>query len=447
MHLTKLEVIEYQPSWPDDFKREADLINHSLSDYLQRIHHIGSTSIVGMPAKPIIDILLEVTNLDDINIIEEKLVTLGFSKLHRSIMPYRSYITNKAGQHIQYNCHIYEMGDPEISRYCRFRDYLMEHQVDATAYANLKQSLIAEGTQSIVDYVSRKTDFVRKVDAKAKKMFSERKLPQQRLPQNKGQNIIYWSNDKIINSMIANFNMRQTYFPQYMPNVNFVRVPGYILIDLNLSDTNFNCILDNHFQKSEVQNKVDELIKYFHNKNLPFTWWISPKDTPSSLSKILIENHLKDHDDYIGLYLDLDAWYTAPLLKLGSIKLLETTSDIISLIHSLPEGHEELKEYLYLISDIYNDNDPIKLFASYINARLAGCNLLVLYAQIAGIYPLFSSDGYKDMLKHDTENFLLNHAKKIGYHLATLQVFHHELPMYLARGFKEIGKFKTLVGK
>lgn len=447
MHLAKLEIVEYQSSWLDDFKKEADLIKHSLSSHLQKIHHIGSTSIVGMPAKPIIDILLEVTNLDDINIIEKKLVALKFSKLHRSVMPYRSYVTNKMGQNMQYNCHIYEVGDPEISRYCRFRDYLMEHQLDAEAYASLKKSLIEEGAQSIVDYVSRKTAFVRKIDARAKKMFSEYNLLQQQLPQNKGEKITCWSNDKIINSMTANFNMRHTYFPLYMQNINFIRVPGYVLIDLNIADEKFNCILDGHFQENEVREKAHGLIKYFHDKNLPFTWWISPKDTPDSLSTILIENNLENREDSVGLCFDLDAWHPSSFSKISDIKILETTSDVMNLIRDLPEGNEELKEYLYLTSDIYNSDDPIKIFASYVDNKLIRCDLLVLYAQIAGIYPIFSTIAHKEISELEAEKFLLSYAKKIGYYLATLQVSHDALPTYLTRGFKKICEFKKLVNK
>ncbi len=445
MKLSNIEIVEHNASWAIYFKEEKHLIEKKIASYIKIIHHIGSTSIPKMPAKPIIDMLIEVINLDDIEIIESKLKVLGYKALHRSVMPNRSYVTNKQDNNVQYNCHIYEIGDPEIARYCRFRDYLIEHPADACAYAELKKKLADGVLNNITEYVHGKNIFVHDIDAKAKADAANQHKSKYLTEQNKGNELALWSNKKIVKSIGANFNLCKTYFAQFVTKINFIRVPGYVLVDSNLEGEHFNYILDSHFTEEEVEVKVEQLIAYFRDRNLHFTWWLAPNDTPIYLSQLLSQHVPVRQKKYISLFFDLDQLCSVASSLEYTIKIISTNSELENCISEIPKGLSELKNYLRLILDVYASDDPVKFYICYSNNLLVSCGFLALYAQLAGIYPFFYSEFSSEESMVATENYLLQQVRKTGYHLATMQVDEAALPKYFAHGFKQAGVFEKFI--
>jgi GrpB-like predicted nucleotidyltransferase (UPF0157 family) len=112
---------EYQKNWPELFQREAQNIynilflnDQTLSPDFFEIHHIGSTSIPGMAAKPIIDILLECDNLQDIDFIKSRLNKISYNEFFRCIIPHYSFFSRKQDDNMVYHLQIRERGDPQI---------------------------------------------------------------------------------------------------------------------------------------------------------------------------------------------------------------------------------------------------------------------------------------------------------------------------------------------
>ncbi len=152
-----IEVVAYNPSWPGLFAVEASRIHEALGCNCTIVHHIGSTSVPGLSAKPIIDILPVVKNILKVDGMER----LGYQARGENGIAFRRYFQKNG-----FNVHVYEEGDPEIDRYLRFRDWMRTHESDARSYAELKLDLAAQFPEDISGYCFGKDAFVASIDAK-----------------------------------------------------------------------------------------------------------------------------------------------------------------------------------------------------------------------------------------------------------------------------------------
>jgi GrpB-like predicted nucleotidyltransferase (UPF0157 family) len=428
-----IEIIQYNPNWIALFTQEKNNIEKYLDSGLIQIHHIGSTAIPGMAAKPIIDILLEIATLDGIDQVEQQLLALNYTKFNRSVIPYRSFFTHKSTTDYQVSCHIFEMGDPQITRHIRFRDYLCSHENRATQYAELKSQL-AKKSGDIGQYVMGKSELVRAIDVEAKLWDSNQGYNNHRLPQNKGLPFENWSVTKINQAIEANFTVMFTHFMQYCTPIHFERVPGYVLIDTKLPAADFNLVLDIHLTPPEAEQTVQKISQHFSQETRPFTWWITPSSKPNNLALLLAEQHFHHQETRIGMIIDLDHLQNQPSHTYSIVKF-ENANMIKELSKQLCDKRLPLKQYLDWVAEIYTPDDPIVFYAVYSGNTLIRCAILVLYSQCAGIYHLAETKTSCDPSKVTIENFLLEEAKKEKYHLAFVIPRDNESDTYKSRGF------------
>ena len=160
-----IEVVTYNPQWPKMFQTESELIKQALSGNCVAIHHIGSTSVPGLSAKPIIDILPVVKDILEVDKVTMAMEGLGYEAKGEFGIAFRRYF-QKGKNNRTHNVHVYEEGDPEIDRYLKFRDWMRSHEDDAQAYANLKVGLAAKFPQDILQYCNGKDAFVANIDIK-----------------------------------------------------------------------------------------------------------------------------------------------------------------------------------------------------------------------------------------------------------------------------------------
>lgn len=132
-----IEAVPYNPDWPLAFEVEAIKIKQALGDNYIEVHHIGSTSIPGLAAKPKIDIIAVVQSLDNAM---KQFESLGYQYRKEHEMPFRLYFTKKIATHI--NLHVYEAQNPEIELNILFRDFLRNCQTSCAEYAKLKRDLL-----------------------------------------------------------------------------------------------------------------------------------------------------------------------------------------------------------------------------------------------------------------------------------------------------------------
>ena len=156
----------YDASWPMAFERESSTIQRALSDTAITLHHIGSTSIPGITAKPVIDILGVVPAIGDIDAREHQLAAIGYEALGEFGIQGRRYFRKTALDGARtHHLHVFAAGSAAIDRHLDFRDYLRAFPAEASAYAELKQKLAAQFTGE--DYSDGKSEFIRAMEQRA----------------------------------------------------------------------------------------------------------------------------------------------------------------------------------------------------------------------------------------------------------------------------------------
>ena len=163
--MRKIEVIEYDPSWPELFEVEAKQIQRALGPNCVAVHHIGSTAIPELSAKPVIDILPVVRNIQEVDNTTKAMESLGYEAKGENGIAFRRFF-QKGGNLRTHHVHVYQEGDPEISRYLKFRDWMRTHPADAKKYGQLKAELAKKFPHDILQYCNGKDAFVASIDAK-----------------------------------------------------------------------------------------------------------------------------------------------------------------------------------------------------------------------------------------------------------------------------------------
>ena len=157
----KIVVAPYSPDWTEQFKTEAALLKTALGDLVLKIHHVGSTSVPGLPAKPIIDIMLLVSQVGDYVACIEPLQALGYSYVYHPRNQDRRFF--KKGVPRSHHLHIVAQDSPELWRHLAFRDALRADADLRRQYAALKQASAARYGDRRTAYTAGKTDFIEAV--------------------------------------------------------------------------------------------------------------------------------------------------------------------------------------------------------------------------------------------------------------------------------------------
>lgn len=161
-----IEVVSYDPAWPDLFENEALLIKSIFSEIFVAVHHIGSTSVPGLAAKPTIDIILVVKDIRMVDKFNDQMEKLGYEAWGEYGIAGRRFFVkgeNKRTHHV----HAFQEDSQEIARHLCFRDYLKSHPNEAKEYAELKIKLAKQFAYDRRGYVENKKDYVKLLEKKA----------------------------------------------------------------------------------------------------------------------------------------------------------------------------------------------------------------------------------------------------------------------------------------
>jgi GrpB-like predicted nucleotidyltransferase (UPF0157 family) len=165
--MRRVEVVAYNPGWPQMFEDEARILRVALGIELVAIHHIGSTAIPGLCAKPIIDLLAEARDIDNIDSFNPVMEALGYIPKGEFGIPRRRFFIKGTEDERTHHLHIFQTGGSEVTRHLLFRDYLRTHPEDAAVYARLKQKLALIFPEDIESYISGKDSLIREMDRRA----------------------------------------------------------------------------------------------------------------------------------------------------------------------------------------------------------------------------------------------------------------------------------------
>jgi len=164
-HNAQVYLAPYDPTWPAQYEAEAAKIRAALGEAAIVLEHVGSTSIPGIPAKPIIDVLLAVANSSDENAYVPALTAQGY-RLHLREPDWEQHRVMK-GEHPDVNLHVFTVGSREVVRMLAFRDRCRSHPEERRLYLETKQALAGRVWRHVQHYANAKSDAVEAIIARA----------------------------------------------------------------------------------------------------------------------------------------------------------------------------------------------------------------------------------------------------------------------------------------
>jgi len=165
-HDGPITLVDHDPAWPQAFRREERMILETLGHRALRVEHCGSTSVPGLAAKPIIDIVLAVEDSSDEPAYVPALEAQGYQLWIREPSWMEHRMLRRVDPSV--NLHVFSAGCPEVERMVAFRDHLRAHRDDRERYERTKRALAARRWRHVQNYADAKTDVVEEIMSRAR---------------------------------------------------------------------------------------------------------------------------------------------------------------------------------------------------------------------------------------------------------------------------------------
>jgi GrpB-like predicted nucleotidyltransferase (UPF0157 family) len=164
----QIRVQSHRSEWAQSFEVEAASLRRLLGSNFSAAHHVGSTAIPAIVAKPIVDVLVEVYSVSRLDELAETMQSHGYEVMGEYGLPGRRYYRKHHHTGVRsHHVHAYDVGNSDIDRHLAFRDFLLAHPEIAQEYSALKQQLALAHPNDKVAYVEGKDTFIREVQARA----------------------------------------------------------------------------------------------------------------------------------------------------------------------------------------------------------------------------------------------------------------------------------------
>jgi len=171
-----VELVPHTPAWAGMAAAETTRLKGVLGNVLLDVHHIGSTSIPGIKAKPIVDMIPIVSSVEDLDRFEDAIRGLGYRWYGEFGLPGRRYcsLTDPVTGKRKYQLHCYGKGDASVARHLAFRDYLRAHPAIAKEYEAEKVRAASVRSDDVLAYNDEKNDWIKRVEQDALRWYSTR---------------------------------------------------------------------------------------------------------------------------------------------------------------------------------------------------------------------------------------------------------------------------------
>jgi GrpB-like predicted nucleotidyltransferase (UPF0157 family) len=164
---------EYSPAWPADFAAEAARLRELVGAELLDAHHIGSTSVPGLAAKPVIDLIPLVREVSAMDRLSPRLAAAGYRAWGEYGIPGRRLFTKDHDGARTHNLHFFAGGCPEVERHLAFAAYLRSHPAACREYEALKREAYAHHPADIAAYCDFKAAWIQRVEPLAVQWYRE----------------------------------------------------------------------------------------------------------------------------------------------------------------------------------------------------------------------------------------------------------------------------------
>ena len=168
-----VELNDYNPNWKKEYLKEEKLLKKVLKDYIIHIEHVGSTSIEGLKAKPVIDIIIVIKSLKEIPEIENILKAYDYSNRGPQGVDDRMFFAKGPEDGRTHYIHFTEPKSNTYYDLVYFKRYLLEHPEYIKKYCELKQELASKYAEERSKYTAGKNEFIKDVIAKAKEEYHD----------------------------------------------------------------------------------------------------------------------------------------------------------------------------------------------------------------------------------------------------------------------------------
>ncbi len=164
----KIIIEKYNPTWKIIFEVEQQLLEKRLNDSKIQVEHIGSTSVEGLGAKPVIDIMIGVPNFEIVNNYIPLIQSIGYKYIdeYEDVMPYRRFFIKESKGKRSHHIHMVEVNTEFWNRHLFFKNYLRSHSETKETYYQLKKDLCKQEWNHSGEYAEAKTDFIRNIEKK-----------------------------------------------------------------------------------------------------------------------------------------------------------------------------------------------------------------------------------------------------------------------------------------
>ena len=160
----EIVIAEYDPEWPRWFEQASERIRAALGDKVLQLDHVGSTSVPGLPAKPLIDINLVVADTTDEDAYVPPLEAIGYELRVREPDWFEHRMLR--GYDPPVNLHVFPPRCEEVERMLRFRDHLRANEADRELYERTKRELAAQEWKYVQNYADAKSAVVAEILAR-----------------------------------------------------------------------------------------------------------------------------------------------------------------------------------------------------------------------------------------------------------------------------------------
>ncbi|MBP1993031.1 GrpB family protein [Paenibacillus eucommiae] len=167
----KVRLADYSENWVKLFQDEIEFLRKIFGDEIVRFEHFGSTSVPGLKAKPVIDMMCMVNDIGIVDLFNDQMYTLGYDVAGEWGIPGRR-LFQKGGENRTHHIHFYKSDNPQIERHLIFRDYLRCHPEEIARYSRFKEELV-QRFEHTSDYSPAKKTFVKEMEQLALAWFNE----------------------------------------------------------------------------------------------------------------------------------------------------------------------------------------------------------------------------------------------------------------------------------
>jgi len=162
-----IRIVDYDSGWPSAASRELARIRKAVGPAAVRLEHVGSTSVPGLAAKPILDLQLSVASIAPTAAYADPLEDLGYLFAPDPGSPDLHFFGKPAERPRSHHVHVCEAGSEHEFRHLAVRDFLRTHSAEVASYAALKRAIAARHPQDRLAYIDAKEEYLTSLEARA----------------------------------------------------------------------------------------------------------------------------------------------------------------------------------------------------------------------------------------------------------------------------------------